>query len=63
MGVKLGLSQALSEEHRLSMFGNRVLGRVFGLKKDEVIGQKKWHDKKLHNLSSSRNTIEQSSQR
>jgi hypothetical protein len=57
MGVKLGLSLTLREEHRLSMFGNRVLGRIFGLKKDEVIGQKKLHEEQLRNLISSRNTI------
>jgi hypothetical protein len=34
MGVKLGLS--LREEHRLSVFENRVLRRIIGPKRDEV---------------------------
>jgi hypothetical protein len=38
-------SQTLREEHKLRMFKNRVLRRIFGPKKDEVIGG--W--RKLHN--------------
>jgi hypothetical protein len=34
----------LSEEHRLRVFEKRVLRRIFGSKRDEVIGQ--W--RKLH---------------
>jgi hypothetical protein len=34
MGVKLGLT--LREEHRLTVFENRVLRRMFGPKRDEV---------------------------
>jgi hypothetical protein len=34
-GVKLGLL-TLSEEHRLRVFENRVLRRIFGPKRDEV---------------------------
>jgi hypothetical protein len=37
---------ALREEHRLSVFENRLLRRIFGPKRDEVIGV--W--RKLHNL-------------
>jgi hypothetical protein len=37
MGVKLGLT--LREEHRLRVFENRVLRRIFGLKRDEVMGE------------------------
>jgi hypothetical protein len=33
MGVKLGL--ALGEEHRLSVFENRVLRKIFGPKREE----------------------------
>jgi hypothetical protein len=40
MGVKLGL-----QEHRLRVFENRVLMRIFGPKRDEVGGG--W--RKLHN--------------
>jgi hypothetical protein len=43
MGVKLGLQH--KEEHRLKVFENRVLRRIFGPKRDEVIGG--W--RKLHN--------------
>jgi hypothetical protein len=32
------LSLALREEHRLRVFENRVLRRIFGRKKDEVTG-------------------------
>jgi hypothetical protein len=35
----------LREEHRLRVFENRVLGRIFGPKRDEVTGE--W--RKLHN--------------
>jgi hypothetical protein len=35
MGVKRGLL-TLREEHRLRMFQNRVLRRIFGSKRDEV---------------------------
>jgi hypothetical protein len=38
MGVKLGLSH-LKEEHRLRVFENRVLWRIFGPKRDEVTGE------------------------
>jgi hypothetical protein len=38
-------SLALRGEHRLRVFGNRVLRRIFGLKRDEVTGG--W--RKLHN--------------
>jgi hypothetical protein len=33
------LSLALKEEHTLRVFENRVLRRIFGLKRDEVTGQ------------------------
>jgi hypothetical protein len=29
----------LREDHRLGMFESRVLGRIFGPKRDEVIGE------------------------
>jgi hypothetical protein len=37
------------EEHRLRMFENRVLRRIFGSKRNEVTGE--W--RKLHNLETS----------
>jgi hypothetical protein len=37
MGVKLG-SLTVREEHRLKVFGNRMLRRIFGPKRNEVTG-------------------------
>jgi hypothetical protein len=46
----------LREEHRLRMFENRVLRRMFGLKRDEVTGGwRKLYNEELHNLYSSQN--------
>jgi hypothetical protein len=59
MGMKLGLSR-LREEHRLRMFENRVLRRIFGPKRDEVTGEwSKLHNEELHNLYSSADIIRQ----
>jgi hypothetical protein len=44
-------SLALREEHRLRVFENRVLRRIFGPKRDEVRGEwRKLHSEELHNL-------------
>jgi hypothetical protein len=44
-------SLTLREEHRLRVFGNRVLKRIFGPKRDEVTGGwRKLHEKELHGL-------------
>jgi hypothetical protein len=44
----------LSEEHRLRVFKNRELRRIFGAKRNEVIGgSRKLHNEELHNLFSS----------
>jgi len=44
-------SLTLREERRLRVFENRVLRRIFGPKRDEVIGEwRKLHNKKLNNL-------------
>jgi hypothetical protein len=52
MDIKLGLSSR--EEHRLRVFENRALMRIFGLKTDEVTGGcRKLHNEELHNLYSS----------
>jgi hypothetical protein len=40
------------EEHRLKVFENRVLKRIFGPKRDEVTGGRKLHDKEYHDLYS-----------
>jgi hypothetical protein len=48
----------LREEHRLRVFENRVLRRIFGPKRDEVKGEwRKLHNEELHNLYSSPNII------
>jgi hypothetical protein len=51
-------SQTLREEHRLRVYENRVLRRMFGQKKDEMVeGWRKLHDEELQNLYSSQNII------
>jgi hypothetical protein len=51
-------SLALREDHRLRMFENRVLRRIFGPKRDEVTGDwRKLHNEVLHSLYSSPNSI------
>jgi hypothetical protein len=53
-------SLTLREEHRLRVFENRVLRRIFGPKRDEVTGEwRKLHDAELHNLYSSPDIIRQ----
>jgi hypothetical protein len=56
-------SLALREEHRLSVFENRVLRVIFGPKRDEVTGEwRKLNNEELHNLYSSPDVIRQASQ-
>jgi hypothetical protein len=51
-------SLTLREEHRLRVFENRVLRRIFGPKRDEVTGEwRKLHNKELHDLYSSPSII------
>jgi hypothetical protein len=46
------------DERRLRVFENRVLGRIFGPKRDEVTGEwRKLHNKELNDLYSSPNTV------
>jgi hypothetical protein len=48
----------IREEHRLRVFENRVLRRIFGPKRDEVTGGwTKLHNEELHNLYSSPSII------
>jgi hypothetical protein len=48
------LSLTLREEHRLGVFENRVLRRIFGPKRDEVTGGwRKLHNEELRGLYSS----------
>jgi hypothetical protein len=50
----------LKEEHRLRVFENRVLRRIFGPKRGEVTGEwRKLHSGELHNLYSSPDIIRQ----
>jgi hypothetical protein len=47
-------SLTIREEHRLRVFENRVLRRIFGQKRDEVTGEwRKLHSEELHILYSS----------
>jgi hypothetical protein len=51
-------SLKLREEHRLRVFENRVLRRIFGLKRDEVTGGwRELHNEELHDLYSSPSII------
>jgi hypothetical protein len=50
----------LREVHRLRVFENRVLRRIFGPKRDEMTGKwRKMHNEELHNLYSSPDIIRQ----
>jgi hypothetical protein len=50
----------IKKEHKLRVFENRVLRRIFGLKRDEVMGKwRKLHNEELHNLYSSLDIIRQ----
>jgi hypothetical protein len=51
-------SLTLRQEHRLRVFENRVLRRIFGPKRDEMAGGwRKLHNEELHNLYSSPSVI------
>jgi hypothetical protein len=51
-------SLTLREVHKLCVFENRMLKRIFGMKRDEVTGGwRKLHNEELHNLYSSPNII------
>jgi hypothetical protein len=46
------------KEHRLRVFENRVLGSIFGPKRDEVTGgRRKLHDEELHSFYSTPNIV------
>ena len=56
MVVKLGLT--LREEHRLRVFENKALRKIFGAKRDEISGEwRKLHNAELHAFYSSPNII------
>jgi hypothetical protein len=51
------LSLTLREEHRLRVFENRVLRRIFGPNREEVSGgRRRLHNEQPHNLHASPNT-------
>jgi hypothetical protein len=53
-------SLTLREDHRLRVFENRVLRRIFGRKRVEVTGEwRKLHNGELHNLYSSADIVRQ----
>jgi hypothetical protein len=53
-------SLTLREEHRLRVFENKVLRRIFGPKRDEVTGGwRKRHNEELRDLYSSPSIIRQ----
>jgi hypothetical protein len=47
----------LGEEHRLRVFENRVLRRIFGPKREEDGSWRKLHNDELHSLDSSPNIV------
>jgi hypothetical protein len=47
----------LREEHRLRVFENRVLRRIFGPKREEDGSWRKLHNDQIHNLYSSPNIV------
>jgi hypothetical protein len=47
----------LREEHRLRLFENRVLRRIFGPKREEYGSWRKLHNDELHSLYSSPNIV------
>jgi len=52
-------SLALRQEHRLGVFKNRVLRRIFGPKRDEVREEwRKLHNEELNVLYSSPNIVQ-----
>ena len=51
-------SLTLREERRLRVFENRVLRRIFGLKRDEVTGEwRKLHNEEINDLYTSPNVV------
>jgi hypothetical protein len=56
MDVKQSLT--LREEHKLTVYENRVLKRIFSCSREEVVGSwTRLHNKELHNLYTSQNII------
>ena len=52
-------SLTLREEHRLRVFENRVLRKIFGPKSDEVTGEwRRLHDEELYDLYCTPNIVQ-----
>jgi hypothetical protein len=47
----------LGEEHKLRVFENRVLRKIFGRKREEDVSWRKLHNDELHDLYSSPNIV------
>jgi hypothetical protein len=48
----------LKEEHRLKVFENRVLRKIFGPKRNEITGEyRRLHNEELYDLYSASNII------
>jgi hypothetical protein len=47
----------LREEHRLKVYGNRVLRRIFGPEREEDTSRMKLHNDELQSLYSSPNIV------
>jgi hypothetical protein len=57
VGVKLG-SLIIRKQDRLGLFENRVLRRIFGPKREKVVGGwRRLHNEELHNLYTSPNIV------
>jgi hypothetical protein len=50
-------SLTLGEEHRLRVFENRALRKIFGPKREEDASWRKLHNDELHSLYSSLNIV------
>jgi hypothetical protein len=58
VSLSLSHTHTLREEHRLRVFENRMLRRIFGPKRKEgAAGWKKLNNKEFHNLCRSPNII------
>jgi hypothetical protein len=51
-------SVAQNEEHELKISENRVLRRIFGIKREDVVGNwRRLHNEKFHNFYASPNNV------
>jgi hypothetical protein len=51
------MKNTLGEEHRLRVFENRVLRKIFGPKREEDGSWRQFHNDELHDLYSSPNIV------